>query len=73
MFCQEINKINADISKEQSINVLEVEKVIKAYHKAIASKIAIDEPCSIIMPFLGKLFPNKTYIKQTLKDETNND
>lgn len=70
MFSPEINKINADISKEQNINVLEVEKVIKLYHKAIADKIATDEPCSIIMPFLGKLFPNKKYQKTT--DETNN-
>lgn len=74
MFCQEINKVNAEISKERNINVLEVEKIIKSYHKGIASKIAIDEPCIIRLPHLGTLVPNKIYMKDVKlnEDEANN-
>ena len=65
-FTPEQNKINTNIAKRLDISIGEVDKAIDLYWKGIASKIRIDEPCEIIIPYLGKLIPSKTYLKEVL-------
>lgn len=73
-FTPDQNKINTNIAKKLDISIREVEKVIDLYWKGISIKIAKDEPCEIIVPYLGKFFPSKTYIKQfnEKQNEVNN-
>lgn len=65
-FTPEQNKINTGIAKQLDISIGEVEKALDLYWKGAASKIAIDEPCEIILPYLGRLVPSKTYLKEVL-------
>lgn len=63
-FTPEQKKINEKIASSIGVSEREVEEAISSYWKGISIKIRVDEPCEIIVPYLGKFFPKKTLIKK---------
>ena len=63
-YTPEEKKIHEDISLEFGFPIEEIEKASTLYIQGIVKKINEDVPCEILMPYLGKMIPNKRYIEQ---------
>lgn len=67
----EQSKINKSISEKLGVPISEVEKAIDLYFKGVHTKMKEGKPVEIIMPYLGKLYPSKTFLKRLKEqDET---
>ena len=67
----EVEKVYSTISRKLGVPDKEVQKVVESFYRGVRTRITTDEPCEIIMPFLGRLVPNKTYLKEIKENEVN--
>lgn len=68
-FTPEEVKIHNQISEKLDIPLKDVEQSLDLFWKGVAAKIKLDEPCEILIPYLGKYIPSDAYLK---KHEVNN-